>query len=91
MKRTLDVYLHRDLAGKLVQDEHGIMRFKYDPEWLSHPGAIPLSHSLPLTDKRFGRNESRGFFAGILPEQHQREVIADRGIAARGICKRREF
>ncbi len=76
MKRALDVFLHRDLVGKLVQDEHGIMRFKYEPEWLSRPGAIPLSHSLPLTGKRFGRNESRGFFAGVLPEQHQREVIA---------------
>jgi serine/threonine-protein kinase HipA len=84
MKRTLDVFLHKDLVGKLVQDEQGVMRFAYDPEWLHHPGAIPLSHSLPLTDKRFGRNESRAFFAGVLPEQHQREVIAKNlGISAK--------
>ena len=76
MKRILDVYLHRELVGKLVQDEHGIMRFNYVPQWLNRPDATPLSHSLPLTEKRFGRNESRGFFAGILPEQHQREMIA---------------
>jgi serine/threonine-protein kinase HipA len=76
MKRTLDVYLHRDLVGKLVQNEQGIMRFAYVPEWLHHPGAIPLSHSLPLTEKRFARGESRAFFAGVLPDQHQREVIA---------------
>jgi serine/threonine-protein kinase HipA len=84
MKQTLDVYLHRDLVGKLVQDEHGIMRFQYLPQWLNRSGAIPLSRSLPLTDKRFGRNESRGYFAGILPEQHQREVIAKNlGISAK--------
>ncbi|MGA3172269.1 MAG: type II toxin-antitoxin system HipA family toxin [Chthoniobacteraceae bacterium] len=84
MKRTLDVYLHRDLVGKLVQDEQGVMRFAYVPEWLHHPGAIPLSHSLPLTEKRFGRNEARAFFAGVLPEQHQREVIAKNlGISAK--------
>jgi len=84
MKRALNVYLHRGLVGKLVQDEHGNMGFQYDPGWLSHPGAIPLSHSLPLTDKRFGRNESRGYFAGVLPEQHQREVIArNLGISAK--------
>jgi len=84
MKRALDVYLHRDLVGKLVQDEQGVMRFAYVPEWFHHPGAIPLSHSLPLTDKRYGRNESRAFFAGVLPEQHQREVIAKNlGISAK--------
>jgi len=84
MKRTLDVYLHRDLVGKLVQDEQGAMRFAYVPEWLHHPRAIPLSHSLPLTEKRFGRNEARAFFAGVLPEQHQREIIAKNlGISAR--------
>jgi len=84
MKQTLDVYLHRDLVGKLVQDAHGIMRFQYVSQWLNRSGAIPLSRSLPLTDKRFGRNESRGYFAGILPEQHQREVIAKNlGISAK--------
>jgi len=77
VKRILDVFLHRDLVGKLIQDEHGSMRFTYVPEWLNRPGAIPLSHSLALTGKRFGRNECRGFFAGVLPEQHQREVIAN--------------
>jgi serine/threonine-protein kinase HipA len=87
MKRTLDVYLHSDLAGKLVQDEQGVMRFKYDSQWLHRPGAIPLSHSLPLIDKRFGRNESHAFFAGILPEQHQRETIAK----TLGISPRNDF
>jgi serine/threonine-protein kinase HipA len=87
MKYTLDVYLHREMVGKLVQDEHGDMRFNYVSDWLNHPGAISLSRSLPLTDKRFGRNESRGFFAGILPEQHQREVIAKN----LGISPRNDF
>lgn len=76
MKRILDVYLLGETVGTLEQDEHGSMRFTYSPEWLVQTGAIPLSHSLPLREEGFGRNESRGFFAGILPEQHQREVIA---------------
>ena len=84
MKQTLDVYLHRDLVGKLVQDAHGIMRFQYVSQWLNRSGAIPLSRSLPLTGKRFGRTEASGYFAGILPEQHQREVIAKNlGISAK--------
>lgn len=76
MKRTLDVYLLGDRVGILEQDEHGAMHFTYAQEWLGKSGVIPLSHSLPLREEGFGRNESRGFFAGILPEQHQREVIA---------------
>jgi serine/threonine-protein kinase HipA len=76
VKRILDVYLLGEAVGTLEQDEHGSMRFTYSPEWLVQTGAIPLSHSMPLREEGFGRNESRGFFAGILPEQRQREVIA---------------
>jgi serine/threonine-protein kinase HipA len=76
MARRLDVYLFEDLVGHLVQDEGGQMVFDYAESWLGKPGAMPLSHSLPLRRERFKRNECRGFFAGILPEQAQREIIA---------------
>lgn len=84
MPRKLDVYLRRELAGQLIQDEHGQMSFVYEESWLKNPNASPLSHSLPLRKERFSRNECRGFFAGILPEQAQREIIAKNlGISAR--------
>ena len=34
MARILDVYLHRDLAGHLIQDDHGEMVFDYAQSWL---------------------------------------------------------
>lgn len=84
MTKTLEVYLHQHLVGQLVQDEHGQMRFGYAESWLKHPTAISLSHSLPLRKERFGRNECRGFFAGILPEESKREIIArNLGISAK--------
>src|SRR5690348_10596794 len=84
MARTLDVYLHTDLAGHLTQDDDGDMSFQYAESWLQRPGAIPLSHSLPLRNERFRRKECRGFFAGILPEEAKREMIArNLGISAR--------
>lgn len=84
MSRKLDVYLRRDLVGQLIQDEHGQMGFCYAENWLNDAKAIPLSHSLPLRKERFSRNECQGFFAGILPEQGQREIIAKNlGISAR--------
>lgn len=76
MARTLDVYLFNDLVGHLIQDDGGQMVFDYAESWLNKPGATRLSHSLPLRKERFTRNECRGFFAGILPEQAQREIIA---------------
>ena len=84
MARTLDVYLHNELVGHLIQDEGGQMVFDYVESWLTKPGATPLSQSLPLRKERFTRNQCRGFFAGILPEESKREIIArNLGISAR--------
>jgi serine/threonine-protein kinase HipA len=76
MAKTLDVYLHQDLVGHLVQDDGGGMYFAYVESWLSRPGAVPLSQSLPLRTKRFRAKECRGYFAGILPDESKREIIA---------------
>ena len=84
MTRTLDVYLFNNLVGRLIQDDGGQMVFKYAESWLSRRGAMPLSHSLPLLPKRFRNKECRGYFAGILPEEAKREIIArNLGISAR--------
>jgi serine/threonine-protein kinase HipA len=84
MAKTLEVYLHNNLVGHLIQDDGGQMVFEYAPAWLQKPGATQLSQSLPLRDKRFSRNECRGFFAGILPDESKREIIArNLGISAR--------
>src|SRR3979411_2353697 len=84
MARALDVFLHNDLVGQLIQDDGGQMTFKYAGGWLSNPGATPLSQSLRLRKERFKRKECRGYFAGILPEESKREIIAHNlGISAR--------
>jgi len=76
MDKTLDVYLHDELVGHLIQDEGGQTVFEYVQNWLDRPGATALSVSLPLRKERFSRNECRGFFAGILPDEGKREIIA---------------
>lgn len=84
MARILDVYLNQDRVGVLIQDDDGRMAFDYAESWLENPKAMPLSHSLPLRPERFKSNECRGFFAGILPEEGKREIIArNLGISAR--------
>src|ERR1700728_2950823 len=71
-------------ASPLIQDNGGQMIFQYAESWLETLGASPLSQSLPLRKERFSRNECRGFFGGILPEETKREIIArNLGISAR--------
>jgi serine/threonine-protein kinase HipA len=84
MARTLDVYLHEELAGHLMQDDGGQMSFEYLESWLAKPSAAALSQSLPLRKERFQAKECRGFFGGILPEESKREIVArNLGISAR--------
>ena len=84
MTRTLDVYLHNELVNHLIQDNDDQIMFDYNESWLQKSNATPLSQSLPLRRERFKRNECRGFFAGILPDESKREIIArNLGISAR--------
>jgi serine/threonine-protein kinase HipA len=87
MARTLNVYLDRELVGRLIQDDGGQMNFEYDASWLARPEPITLSRSLPLRDEPFTQKECRGFFGGILPEEDNRKVIA----RILGISDRNDF
>jgi serine/threonine-protein kinase HipA len=87
MARTLDVYLNRDLAGKLTQDDSGRLMFDYAESWLSNPDAMPLSYSLPLRKETFNEKECAGYFNGILPESDPRTRIAKN----LGISPRNDF
>ena len=87
MARVLDVYLKEDLAGYLEQTDSGTMRFRYAETWLSAKAARPLSVSLPLQPESFGRNACRPFFAGLLPEENSRKLVAK----AFGVSDRNDF
>lgn len=75
-QKTLNVFLGEELVGALVQDAFGTTRFEYVQAWLDSPNAMPLSASLPLRSEPFSRNETRPFFAGVLPEEESRRLIA---------------
>ena len=84
MSKSLDVYLNGDLTGELHQNKQGQTSFTYSPEWLKDECAKPLSHSLPLREETYPARECQGFFAGVLPEEQNREIIASiLGISAR--------
>ncbi len=76
MLRKLFVFFEDKKVGTLEQDRHGALSFQYEDSWISNPKSIPLSISLPLRSERFKKNDCRHFFAGLLPEETNRELLA---------------
>lgn len=87
MRSALSVYWDRRLVGALRLDEHGDMSFQYDPAWLADASAGALSASLPKQASPFNRRACRPFFGGLLPEEVQREAVAQ----ALGVSKGNDF
>jgi serine/threonine-protein kinase HipA len=54
-------------AGTFVETERGT-RFTYDPDWLRHPGAIPVSLALPLRSEPYDWPGLHPVFENLLPE-----------------------
>jgi len=75
MAHELEVRLFADRVGTLALVD-GRLNFCYAPGWLSQPGAVALSNSLPLQAEPFDDRKARPFFAGLLPEGEMRRLIA---------------
>jgi serine/threonine-protein kinase HipA len=73
--KALEVWLLNQRTGTLWLNE-GQLIFQYSAQWLELPGSMPLSQSLPLQAEPFSDQESRPFFAGLLPEGQLRQRLA---------------
>jgi len=87
VKRLLRVWWEGRGVGTLRTNEHGEMQFAYDATWLENVEAPPLSLSLPKREALFKRRECRPFFAGLLPEDVQRDGVA----RALGVSRGNDF
>lgn len=87
MTQTLSVWWDGVVVGSLQVNQHGQMRFTYTAGWLADPSRPPISFSLPKQERPFKQSQCRPFFAGLLPEEAQRDVIA----GALGISKGNDF
>ena len=61
------VFISNTLAGILTEDESGY-EFMYLPEYLASDSAIPVSLTLPLSDKPYRDKVLFPFFDGLIPE-----------------------
>jgi serine/threonine-protein kinase HipA len=87
MTRSLSVWWEDGLVGTLVLDKHGDLVFTYNPDWLADDARRPISQSLPKRAEPFDRRETRPFFAGLLPDEAQRDAVA----RSLGISERNDF
>jgi serine/threonine-protein kinase HipA len=75
MSHLLAVYLFERRVGDFALVE-GRLQFSYTANWLQQADAAPLSCSLPLQVEPFNDQQTRPFFAGLLPEGKLRQLIA---------------
>lgn len=54
-------------AGILTEDDMGY-EFRYEPEYLKSEDALPVSLTLPLTEKPYREKVLFPFFDGLIPE-----------------------
>ena len=87
MMRTLNVWWDADLVGQLTQDQYGDLGFVYASVWLGDERRPSLSASLPKRREPFTRRECRPFFGGLLPEESQRDAVAQ----ALGVSRANDF
>ena len=76
ISRSLDIFWDGRLVGRYDLLEDGTELFTYDGGYLESADAAPISHSLPLHVDPYGRRQLRPFFAGLLPEESQRQRIS---------------
>ncbi|MYE12328.1 MAG: type II toxin-antitoxin system HipA family toxin [Gammaproteobacteria bacterium] len=76
MAGVLQVWWGEELVGRLTQGRGGDLGFAYDADWVRRPEARALSVSLPKREQRYRCRACRPFFAGLLPDEGQREAVA---------------
>ncbi|MGZ3773822.1 MAG: HipA domain-containing protein [Pseudobdellovibrionaceae bacterium] len=76
-QNSLFAFFDTKLVGKIYLNYEDQFCFDYSQEWLAHPNAFPLSHSLPLANITY-LDDAQTFFANLLPEGKVRKLIASR-------------
>lgn len=65
--KQANIYINNVSAGILTEDDMGY-EFRYDSDYLKSAGALPVSLTLPLTDKPYRDKVLFPFFDGLIPE-----------------------
>lgn len=61
------IFIDDHYCGQLTEDNEGF-HFKYDNDYLVGENAVPLSPTMPLTDKEYVKEMMFPVFDGLIPE-----------------------
>lgn len=76
---TLKLYMNNSFVGLLKKSTNGALSFTYDSTWIESDTSIPLSLSLPLTDKTYSGDIVINYFDNLLPDNDGiRKALAQR-------------
>ncbi|HKJ90168.1 MAG TPA: HipA N-terminal domain-containing protein, partial [Oceanipulchritudo sp.] len=66
--RSTEVFLNTEFIGVLSIHKENKLRFEYDAGYASYSRAIPLSYSMPLTQRFHNDPVVRNFLWGLFPD-----------------------
>jgi serine/threonine-protein kinase HipA len=69
--KTLGVWMNGIQVGELSMSAAGSLAFGYHPDWLTTPGARPISLSMPLRHQPYSGQVAYNFFDNLLPDNKQ--------------------
>lgn len=76
---TLNILLNGRHLGALTRATDGAIEFRYARDWLDWPHAMPVSLSLPLSDRRYAGGSVSAVFDNLLPDNDEiRKRVAER-------------
>lgn len=76
MIHAMDLYFGEAKAGRLSQDEAGVLSYVYDTAYLAGREPRAISFSMPLQEAPYGDRITRPFFSGLLPDEGARQRLA---------------
>ena len=68
MASSLFIYMNGHEVGEYIRRSGGVHELVYNDSWLELSGSLPLSLSLPLTDKRHKGDMVYNYFDNMLPD-----------------------
>ena len=86
----LRVLLNGRLVGYLEKEPGGLIKFRYDKDWLAWEHALPVSLSMPLHESGFRGEPVVAVFENLLPDSDAlrrriAETVGARGTDAYGL------
>jgi serine/threonine-protein kinase HipA len=66
--QTLEVRIADVFAGVVERRQNGNFRFEYDPKYVEGKLRVPLSYSMPITQRAHGTRLIGNWMWGLLPD-----------------------